>query len=785
MAIDTTTGNFGDFLLVTPTGVGVADCRTTTTLAASATCTIAVTFTPTASGTRSATVQVADSASGSPHILSLIGTGAAPLVSLTPPHHRFHFGSEIVAVKSGQQVVTLTNMGNATLTIATAVIDPTSTNPSDFAIVSGAGTTCTAGATVSSTNGSNTCTVTLTFTPGAAGARSAALKFTDNSNAVTGSTQSVSLTGTGQAPPTASLSPTSVTFPGQRVGTPSTTTTVTITNSGDATLAIASIVLDASGNPGDFLLTAGATNPCTLAWQQCCRSTRIAHSNVAIKPTVSGARTATVDITDNGNATGTPGTKQTVALSGNGIAPNAQVAASLAFGNQPINQTSTMPLVLTNNGTDTLNLATSGAVAITTGTSYTLFGIAGTSTCINSLAIAPGNTCTINVTFAPTTVATFGPVTLVITDDSGAVAGTKQSVALSGSGVTASVNFAPSPVNFTTSQNVGTTSPNMTVTLTNSGGLAVQLAASNAVAISGTNKSDFAIVPTGTTCINSATLAVSTGACNVILTFTPSASGARTATLTVTDNANPTTQTVTLNGMGIAPAASVPASLSFGNQLVSVVSAPQTVTLTNTGTASLTIATVVIDPASADPADFAIASGAGTTCIAGATISSTAGSNTCTVALKFTPGAVGARSATLKFTDNSNDTTGSVQSVSLTGTGQAPPTATLSTATVPFGNQRVGTSSAATTVIITNNGDASLAIANIVLDASGNPGDFILSAGADQSMHSGRRQCCPVMQPAHSMLLLSPRLQAHERRPWTLRTTETRRARRERSKPWR
>src|SRR4029077_4309973 len=119
----------------------------------------------------------------------------------------------------------------------------------------------------------------------------------------------------------------------------------------------------------------------------------------------------------------------------------------------------------------------------------------------------------------------FGPVTLVITDDSGAVAGTKQSVSLTGSGVAAALDFAPSPVNFTPNQNVGTSSGNLTVTLTNTGGLGVQLAAANAVAISGANASDFAIVPAGTTCINNAAVAANTGSCVVILTFTPSGTG--------------------------------------------------------------------------------------------------------------------------------------------------------------------------------------------------------------------------------------------------------------------
>ena len=114
-------------------------------------------------------------------------------------------------------------------------------------------------------------------------------------------------------------------------------------------------------------------------------------------------------------------------------------------------------------------------------------------------------------------------------------------------------------------------------------------------------------------------------------------------------------------------------------------------TLTNSGTDVLKLVTVAIDPASTDASDFAIVSGAATTCTAGATIGFTAPNNTCTVALTFTPGAAGSRGpATLKFTDNSGEVTGTVQSITLMGTGQAPPTATLSTNSVPFGNQRFG-----------------------------------------------------------------------------------------------
>jgi len=109
-----------------------------------------------------------------------------------------------VTIKSVQQTVTLTNSGTEVLNLATVAIDPASTNASDFSIVSGAATTCTAGGTIGFTAPNNTCTVALTFTPAAAGLRGpATLKFTDNSGEVTGTVQSITLSGTGQAPPAA------------------------------------------------------------------------------------------------------------------------------------------------------------------------------------------------------------------------------------------------------------------------------------------------------------------------------------------------------------------------------------------------------------------------------------------------------------------------------------------------------------------------------------------------------------------------------------------------------
>ena len=107
-------------------------------------------------------------------------------------------GSQNVGTTSAAQTETVTNNGGANLVISTVTIS--GTNAGDFAI---SADTCT-GATVIPTN---TCTVSVTFTPTATGSRSASLMIPDNA---TGSPQTVALTGTGQdftvAPPTGSSS---------------------------------------------------------------------------------------------------------------------------------------------------------------------------------------------------------------------------------------------------------------------------------------------------------------------------------------------------------------------------------------------------------------------------------------------------------------------------------------------------------------------------------------------------------------------------------------------------
>jgi hypothetical protein len=134
----------------------------------------------------------------------------APVASLTPPSLSF---TSTTGIASAAQVATLSNTGNATLTITGITI--AGTNPTDFAITTG---TNACGSSLAA--GSN-CSIYATFTPVSASSFAATLTVTDNAS---GSPQTTTLTGTGTAASTFTVS--------------STTTPQTIQPGGMATYSI-------------------------------------------------------------------------------------------------------------------------------------------------------------------------------------------------------------------------------------------------------------------------------------------------------------------------------------------------------------------------------------------------------------------------------------------------------------------------------------------------------------------------------------------------------------------
>jgi hypothetical protein len=267
-------------------------------LAIQANCTIDVTFTPTESGGRTGTLTLTDDLVTSPQTLSLSGTGTGPTASLSPTSLPA-FSSQNVDTSSKPQTLTLTNSGNADLVITGMAIS--GTDGPDFSQTNTCASSVAAGVS---------CTINVTFKPNSAGLRTATLTVTDNSNGEAGSTQAAILTGTGTAPEV-SLTPASVSFGGENVGTASSASTVTLTNNGNASLAISGLAI--SGSAGkDFAIEPSST---------CSTKTAVAAGkNCAVSllftPSAAGTRSATLTITDNANDA-RAGT-QTVALSGTG-----------------------------------------------------------------------------------------------------------------------------------------------------------------------------------------------------------------------------------------------------------------------------------------------------------------------------------------------------------------------------------------------------------------------------------------------------------------------------------
>ena len=257
---------------------------------------------------------------------------------------------------------------------------------------------------------------------------------------------------------------------------------------------------------------------------------------------------------------------------------------------------------------------------------------------------------------------------------------------------------------------VGVTSAVKTVTVKNTGSAALTI---TKIAITGTNSADF--VETATTC--GASLAVS-ATCTISVAFKPSATGARSAAISITDNASGSPQQVPLSGTGTT-AKFAPASVGFGSVATGVTSTAKIVTLTNVGTTTLTITAIAITGTNAS--DFAQTHTCGASLAAGAS---------CTFSVTFKPSATGTRSASLSVTDNA---VGSPQLVSLSGVGT---TAKLAPASLSFGSVKVGTTSAAKSITLTNIGTTALTITAIAITGT-NSGDFLQTHTCGASLAAG------------------------------------------------
>ncbi|MDQ2834158.1 MAG: choice-of-anchor D domain-containing protein [Acidobacteriota bacterium] len=319
-------------------------------LAPSTGCTVAIAFSPKASGARNGMFTITDDAGT--QTATLTGTGQAPATDALAPLSVSFAPQQIDTASTTQQVV-LTNSGDIALTLIVAQI-----SSGDFLVTNACG---------NSLNPHSSCAMDVAFAPKNVGPLTGVLTVSDQYRS-----QSVALSGVGLAPVGVSLAPFSaLNFSGTGVGTTSAPQTVTLTNNSGVLLQVQGITVT-----GDFAVVPGtATCGSTLAAGSACTL------QVAFTPTAGGPRSGTLTVSD--NAANAP---QVLALNGAGVdftlASNGPASVTIANG-----QNAVFPLLLTS------------AANVTGIVSFTCAGFPANSTCTvvpNNVAL--GNTTTISVT---------------------------------------------------------------------------------------------------------------------------------------------------------------------------------------------------------------------------------------------------------------------------------------------------------------------------------------------------------------------------------------------------
>jgi len=236
--------------------------------------------------------------------------------------------------------------------------------------------------------------------------------------------------------------------------------------------------------------------------------------------------------------------------------------------------------------------------------------------------------------------------------------------------------------------NVGS-SASQTITLTNSGSGTISI---SKVAVTGSGFSASAItVPLSL---------AKGGQASLKITFTPTVMGTATGSVTVTSNASNPNLTVTLSGVGMMPKISaVPASVAFGNVPVGV-SNTQTLTLKDSGNASLIISQTTI-------------TGTGFSISGPALPATVTPGNSVALTVRFSPGAAGTRSGTVGIASNA-----APLSVLVTGTGISQSLSlSANPSALAFGNIAPGSSSKQS-VTLTNTGNSSISLSKLTSTGS-------------------------------------------------------------------
>jgi hypothetical protein len=336
----------GDFTSTNTCGSGLAD---------GSDCAFAVTFTPTAGGTRTGELTFTDSATGRVNTITFSGTGVdGPVGRLSAAS--LSFVAQIGTTST--QTVTLTNLGNTALTISgigtTGDFSETNTCPSTLASTA-------------------SCAISVSFAPSNNGNQTGLLTVADNDVL---SPQTAALTGFGSGA-RLNVTPGSLTFGEQGQGTSSTQTVVLADLDKKFGQAISSIAV--AGSP-DF----AQTNNCPASLTALGYGGSSCTVSVTFKPSALAAETATLTIV--------AGLTYTVPISGTGV--DFSISAS----------PSALSVAAGGTATSTLSLVPQGG-----------FNLATNLRCSVSPVVSQGPACSVAPTSATPDGSTTATATVTVT----------------------------------------------------------------------------------------------------------------------------------------------------------------------------------------------------------------------------------------------------------------------------------------------------------------------------------------------------------------------------------
>ncbi|MEO8101152.1 MAG: choice-of-anchor D domain-containing protein, partial [Betaproteobacteria bacterium] len=588
---------------VAPTGA--SPCTVGAVVNGGSSCEFTVTFTPTGTGSTNGTTTVGFQPFGAGPTYSATqstnGNGFTPPFSVAPPSVAF---GNVPVGNTVTQNFTFTNDSNTTAFPSTYTITSFSTTGLGFSAVGSGATPCAVSLTLAP---GTSCGVTFTLVPAAVGSTNGTTIIGFLAGLGANPPYSASLGGNGNGIAVAPII-TSGAPPAATVGVPY------------------SFTFTASGTPTLTWSVATGTLPAGLALS--------APGVLSGTPTAAGSSSFTVLVSNGTPPDATQGVTLNVAPA---PAPAVTITGSGAFPNTVEGATSAVQAITIQN-TGTANLDISAIQVSPVGmffdttaglppnaAHYCNFGslASGAAQTGAPQTLIPGQSCTINMVFRPTSISSFNHSVSFTSNASGS----PHNVALTGNGIAPAITLSPNLA--FGNQEEGTTSVPQVVTLTNTSPVSITLTSALSVSPAG----QFNVTPAGATPCTNGLVVPSLGSCTVNVTFAPAAIssfnfGLNASFLVVTSNLNVSSN---LTGNGVAPAVSVGPNLNFGNVITGTNSAPQTVTFTNASAGAVTLTGAIT---ASPPGQFAITPSGATPCTSGLLVPAL---SSCTVSVVFSP----------------------------------------------------------------------------------------------------------------------------------------------------